>query len=131
MSAWHSEAEDWAHVHIQSVASVPIYHLTPALAPAVAGLAVLIGPSSMAASTLRQSGSLTADMRVTVTIRAAGMLPADLAAMSAETDAIVAALARGGARELTTAAGTSAGEGTANPLPARTVTVTITIEGAC
>ena len=124
MSSWHVEAEDWALAAVTAAASVPVVHLTPTLAPAQAGMTVFVGPASMDTAVLRAKGAVTA-------VAAAGDRPADLRAMAQETDAIVDGLARAGARTITTAPGTVNYQQATNPVPARTITTTIAIEGAC
>ena len=131
MSSWHVEAEDWALAAVTAAASVPVVHLTPTLAPAQAGMSVYVGPAGMDTAVMRHSGAVTADMTVDITVAAAGDRPADLRAMAQETDAIVDGLARAGARTITTAPGTVNYQQATNPVPARTITTTIAIEGAC
>jgi hypothetical protein len=127
---WHAEAEQWAYQTVQAAATGQVVFLTPELGAATSGLVTYVGPADMTDTELRHSGAVTADMTVPVTVRAGGTRPADLEAMTAETDAIIAALARGGARAITTDAGVMATNDTRD-VPARTITTTVSVEGVC
>ena len=131
MSTWHAEAEDWALAAVQAAASVPVVFLTPTLAPAPAGMTVYVGPAAMDTAVLRAGGAVTADMTVDITVTSAGDRPADLRRMAQETDAIVDGLARAGARTVSTVPGTVNTPQAPNPVPARTITTTVAIEGMC